>query len=503
MIEDLPRDATPSEGSPPVIRFVAPARRLGGTPEDWTRREFLRIGGLGLAGSGLGWPLRGRSALGENANSNANLRSIPGFGKAKSVLIIYANGGQSQFETWDPKPEAPEEVRGAFGSISTAVPGTILTEHLPLLARLADRYTIVRSMSHDDLDHGSAAYLTFTGHYHPRKSSNPPPSPEDYPSLAALLQRVRPAQRSPYTALHVNAPVLVPELPAPGQGGGLLGKAYDPFVIGDPTDVDGLPSLALPEELPLVRLQARRGLLETIEGYRRDLLNDSEALAKTDLYRQAYDLLSDPSCQEAFDLSAEPESLRDRYGRFRSGQACLLGRRLVEAGVPLITVVWNHSARGQDNRPDEADHFGWDTHNDIFDLMQGHLLPRFDQSISTLIEDLDSRGLLEETLVVILGEFGRAPRVALEPRFAGASPGRKHWANVYSIVVAGAGVTRGALLGASDRIGAYPKTERYGPWDVSATIFSALGIDPATEYRDPLGRPFVLSTGKPMIRLYS
>jgi uncharacterized protein (DUF1501 family) len=180
----------------------------------------------------------------------------------------------------------------------------------------------------------------------------------------------------------------------------------------------------------------------------------------------------------------------------------LLGRRLVEAGVPWVTVFFNHSIRGQDNHPDATDWYGWDTHNDIFESLKVHLLPRFDRTFATLLDDLEARGLLDETLVVCMGEFGRAPRVALEPRFAGATPGRKHWAAVYSIVMAGAGVGRGGVVGASDRIGAYPAGIAYGPGDVAATLFAALGIDPSSHYTDAAGRPYVVSTGKPIAAAY-
>src|SRR5208283_5264439 len=188
--------------------------------------------------------------------------------------------------------------------------------------------------------------------------------------------------------------------------------------------------------------------------------------------------LDAPRCRQAFDLSQEPEAVRDRYGRHRSGQACLLGRRLVEAGLPWVTVLWNHNIRGQDKEPHETDLYGWDTHNDIFDALKDHLLPRFDLSFSTLLEDMEERGLLDQTLVVCMGEFGRAPRVALERGFAGSTPGRKHWAAVYSIVMAGAGVAPGGVVGASDRQAAYPQSSPFGPWDVAATMFHALGIDP-------------------------
>jgi uncharacterized protein (DUF1501 family) len=220
------------------------------------------------------------------------------------------------------------------------------------------------------------------------------------------------------------------------------------------------------------------------------------------LYGQAFQVLASPACHSAFDLSAEPQRLRERYGRYRSGQACLLARRLVEAKVPLVTVMFNHGNRGQDKHPEETDSYGWDTHNDIFQALKVHLLPRFDQSFSALLEDLDDRGLLDETLVVCMGEFGRAPRVALEATFAGRSPGRKHWASAYSIVMAGAGVTRGATYGASDQIGAHVKDRPVSPADIAATMFTALGIDPAADYLDSLGRPFALTEGRPVGGLF-
>ncbi len=220
------------------------------------------------------------------------------------------------------------------------------------------------------------------------------------------------------------------------------------------------------------------------------------------LYQQAFRVLASPACHSAFDLSAEPDRLRERYGRYRSGQACLLARRLVEAKVPLVTVMFNHGNRGQDKQPGETDAYGWDTHNDIFHALKTHLLPRFDQSFSALLEDLDDRGLLDETLVVCMGEFGRAPRVALEATFAGRTPGRKHWASAYSIVMAGAGMTRGATFGGSDRIGGYVKDGLVSPADIAATMFAALGIDPAAHYLDSLGRPFALTEGKPVGGLF-
>jgi len=218
-------------------------------------------------------------------------------------------------------------------------------------------------------------------------------------------------------------------------------------------------------------------------------------------YHQAFELLSSPTCRQAFDLSVEPAAVRERYGRHRPGQACLLARRLVEAGVPLITVIWNHSNRGQD-KSIATDAYGWDTHNDIFEALKLHLLPRFDEGFSALLEDLDERGLLDQTLVVCMGEFGRAPLVAVEKKFAGSSPGRKHWASVYSLVMAGAGITPGAVYGSSDRIAAQPHAYRVEPGDIAATMFSALGVDPAGHYEDAFGRPYQIATGKPIEGLY-
>ncbi len=457
-----------------------------------TRREWLRIGTL--AGGGLC-----AGTLGALARATSG---GPGWGRAKSVIVLFASGGQSQLDMWDPKPDAPLDVRGAFAPLATVVPGIRFTEHMPRVARVADRLTVVRSMSHDDVDHGSAVYLALTGRYHPRRSSNPSPSRDDFPTLGALVRRLRGGSQHVFDAVHLNGPALVPTTVSPGQDGGILGRAWEPLVVGDVRTAGVIPGLAPYADVPTVRLNQRLALKEALESATRDLEQHRRAVDMDELYRRAFDMLASPATRDAFDLDAEPAKVRERYGRHRSGQACLLARRLVEAGVPYINVIWNHSNRGQDQHPDDTDLYGWDTHNDIFVALREHLLPRFDESFSALIEDLDQRGLLEHTLVICMGEFGRAPRVALEPRFAGATPGRKHWASVYSIAFAGAGVTRGAVLGASDRLGGEPATTRYGPWDVAATILHALGHAPDDEYHDAFGRPFALTLGRPMLELY-
>ncbi|MDY3562603.1 DUF1501 domain-containing protein [Gemmata sp. JC673] len=450
-------------------------------PFTLSRRDWLRIGVP--AALGFSAPPAGAKPAGPAA----------GFGRAKSVVVVFTSGGQSQLDTWDPKPHAPEEVRGTFRSIQTANPELRVCEHLPRMAALADRYAIVRSMTHDDLDHGSACYLALTGQFYPRKSSNPPPRPTDFPALGAVVKRLRPAVAFPHTAVHVNGPLLAPIEVAPGQYGGFLGRGYEPAELGNVTDTDRLvESLNLPADVPAERLQARHDLLARLDpGTRAD-----------PLARKAFELVNAPQVRAALDLDREPEKLRDRYGRHRSGQACLMARRLVEAGVPWVTVFFNHGIRGQDDHPDDTDAYGWDTHNDIFDSLRTHLLPRFDASVSTFLEDLRARGLLDTTLVVVMGEFGRAPRVAREKNFAGSSPGRKHWGACYSVLLAGAGVTPGALVGKSDRIAAYPQSDPTAPGDLAATMFHALGVPPDAHYTDANDRPYRAVTGHPISRLF-
>lgn len=482
-----------AHGDHKVLNFLNQTNRAD---YSFDRRAALRIGGM----AGLSWALPGLVP----PRAHAAVRSpVPGFGRAKSVIVVFASGGQSQIDTWDPKPEAPKEIRGAFDTIETAINGVRFSQHMPLTAGIADKLCVVRNMAHEDLDHGSAFYLANTGRYHRRRSANPLPTADDYPSIGAVLQRIRPAVDSVQTAIHLNGPAEVPNIVAAGQFGGFLGAGYDALTLGDVTRAKiPIPSLRAHTDLPAVRMKARQSLLKSVEDSAKNFEQAQLALEKDELYLRAFEMLSRPETRSAFDLSAEPSKIRNRYGRNRSGQACLLARRLVEAEVPFINVIWNHNNRGQDQDAANEDYWGWDTHNDIFDGLQNHLLPRFDQSFTALIEDLDDRGLLDETLVVCMGEFGRAPLVALEKNFAGASPGRKHWSWVYSIAMAGAGVAGGTVVGASDRRGAYPTTEPYGPWDVMATMFSALGIDPHQEYRDHLNRPFRACEGRVMSAVY-
>ncbi len=454
------------------------------------RRDWIRLGLLG----GLG--ATGLSTAGGNA------APFRGFGKAKSVVVFYTGGGMSQFETWDPKPNAPAEIRGDFKTIPTSLTGVRFGEHIPKVAKIADKLTILRSMTHDDTDHGSATYAALTGFFHARKSSNPLPTPNDMPTIGATLKKVKPHAKLPHTALHLNGPLLAPELPAVGQYGGLLGRGNEPFVVGDVLNSRANIDSMFPDpDVPTLRLEGRHELLAQLDLAGRSL-DQSHEQDRKGLHRQAFDLLNSAHYRQAFEIERESQVMRDRYGWYRTGQACLMARRLVEVGVPYVTVFCNQLIRGQDKAPTDTNSYGWDTHNDIFESLRDHLLPRFDQTFYTFIEDLDQRGLLETTLVICMGEFGRAPLVAHEARFEGNTPGRKHWAACYSIVLAGAGIKRGSIYGASDKMGAYPSLNPVSPSDIAATIFGALGVDSTQHYKDSQDRPYIISNGTPVSGLW-
>jgi hypothetical protein len=477
------------------------------------RRDWLRcavsggvLTGTGLFGTGLfgSRPARAETgASGPGAGGDGG-KFLAGVRRVKSVIVVFTSGGQSQIDLWDPKPHAPREIRGEFGTIRTSVPGTLLGEHLPRLASLAHKYTLIRSMSHRDADHGSAVYLTLTGQYHQRITSNPQVRPTDLPSLQSVYKQLRPEARCVDPSVQINGPAIVaPNDIAPGQFGGLLGRELDPLFIGNVQREEGVvPGLDSLEGLSPVRLSQRERLLAQVAP-RSDAAEKPEWADFDHLQQRAFDLVADPRTRQAFDLGAEPDAVRDRYGRSRGGQSCLLARRLVEAGVPFVTVVWNHHNRGQDDDPQDDDAYGWDTHNDIFVSLRNRLLPRFDRSLSALIEDLDQRGLLDETLVICAGEFGRAPLVALEPNFKGATPGRKHWASAYSILLAGGGTAAGKVVGRTDQQGAWPASEAYGPWDLAATLLAALGIDPGGHFFDLQQRPYPISSGQPIRAAYT
>jgi hypothetical protein len=447
-----------------------------------SRREILRLGGLGFTGLMLSDWLRARAA----AQTQPAPRPAAGnFGRARACILIFNYGGPSHLDTLDLKPDAPPEIRGEFRPIATCVPGVAITEHLPRLARVADRYAIVRSVNHIDNDHAVGTYLALTGYPHPRSRPlgvEPPASPQDMPSLGSVLSRLRPADRSVFSYVTLGDLRHLGHHDSMGQNAGCLGRAYDPFVVPFVRPIDGVLDIrgvtSVMAEVDDLQLGGRHRLLGQM-GQAAPPLEETAGMRYLDGFtRRAFELLSSPASRTAFDLSGEPQSVRDAYGPSPFGQSCLLARRLVEAGVGLVTV---YSAGNRD----------WDTHGDNFRELRDKLLPPTDQAVSALLEDLDDRGMLDETLVVWMGDMGRTPRI-------NGGAGRDHWSFCYSVVLAGGGVRGGQVYGSSDRSAAYPSTNPVSPQDLGATIYHCLGIDPRSHYADQQGRPLVASTGTPL-----
>jgi hypothetical protein len=400
------------------------------------------------------------------------------FGQAKSCILCFLFGAPAHQDIWDLKPQAPSEVRGEFQPIPSRAPGIWLSEHIPHVAAVADRLTIVRSVTHPDNTHTIAMHYMLTGVRHSQPQTNPRNQATDFPCFGAVLQYLYASQRALPAGISLNAPanqVSANNHIFPGFFAGLLGSSFDPlFISQDPSAADFEPfPVAKGDEVE--RFERRRNLLAALDS-RGEAIDRVPPGLKT-YYDQALDLVTSSAARRAFELHREPDEVRDRYGRSPFGQGLLLARRLVEAGVPLITVNW------------ARDDAYWDTHADNFRLLKASLLPPFDRAFSALIEDLDQRGLLSETLVVCLGEFGRTPKI-------NAAAGRDHWAACNSVVLAGAGVARGRLVGASDRLAAYPAELPVAPEDLAATIYHALGVDPATELHDREQRPLRLSHGR-------
>lgn len=459
--------------------------RMSCSGPQYSRRSLLQFGAWGsLAPLTLG----GLASLtGQVAGSD----SLPPFqrtsGKAKSVILIFQWGGPSHLDTWDPKPDAPAEIRGEFGSIQTAVPGIRISEHFPKLAKHTDKMAIVRSMTHDDAAHLSTVHHVLTGHLAPRpKSDAEPPSPKDWPFMGSMLGRLLPNQGPLPTSIMMPWVVSHPAAPggkAPGQHGGWLGHSHDPFyVLGDPNDPGfRVPGLSLSEDCTIDRLESRRRLLDSLSE--KSETDPSNSWVPT--HNKALTAILSATAREAFNLQLETNETRDRYGRHIHGQCLLMARRLVEVGVPLVTVNWHNDGQNF-----------WDTHGQNFHHLKNRLMPPADQGFAALLEDLEARGLLDETLVVWVGEFGRTPNIN------SANAGREHWPRCYSAVFAGAGIQGGQIYGSSDRFGAYPATLPTNPADITATMFHALGIPADLEVRDPLDRPMKITAGQALLPLF-
>jgi Protein of unknown function (DUF1501) len=438
-----------------------------------TRRDWLRLGGLGAFGLSLPGLLRAADLSGRTP-------------AARSCVLFLLHGGPSQLDTWDMKPSAPLEVRGEFKPIKTSVPGLHVCEHLPRLARVAHLVTVVRSMTHTAINHNTATYTVTTGQAPPRDLIAFTPSENDFPHLGAQVAYRAPVRRNLPTAVSLPDAVTDGPYTTPGQNGGFLGAGAAPFrVLGDPNDdefrVDGLAGEPK-------RLGDRRDLLRALDT-RPGRLGSDPAAERLDQYQQrALALVASDEARRAFDVGQEPDRVRERYGRHRYGQALLLARRLVEAGVRLVTVYWG----GKVNNPDPH----WDTHFNNNRRLKEELLPPFDQCFPTFLEDLRDRGLLESTLVIAMGEFGRTPRFGQFTGNGVNETGRDHWARCYSLLLAGGRAPGGRVLGRSDRFAAYPADDPYTPQDLCATVLHALGVNPADEVHDAFGRKVPLSTGR-------
>jgi hypothetical protein len=434
------------------------------------RRSFVKAGVLGAAGLSLSQLLKAEARGKEAAQAT----------RRPSVIILWMRGGPSHIDMWDPKPDAPVEYRGEFGVMNTNVPGIMLSDMLPMCAKMQDKWSIVRSLHHHDAGHSSGDQICFTGY-----NSGPNPDENFYPSCGSIVARQLGAQ-----APHLPPYVMIPRL-LPGANSGYLGVAYKPFETGaDPAQPGPfrVPNFSLATGVTLEQVGDRRQLLRSFDTIRRDL-DGSGQLAALDRYNaQAWDILTSNAAQRAFDIDSEPQAIRERYGfmpAFDPGaanrcgapawsQRILLARRLVEAGVRLVTV----------------DLRWWDTHVLGFDSLRRGFLPRFDRAYSALIEDLEQRGLLESTLVVAWGEFGRTPRVNNDA-------GRDHYPNVFSAALAGGPVKGGRVVGESDSRGAFPRINAKTPQDVLRTMYQHLGVDVNVAYTDGSGRPHpVLSGGR-------
>ena len=444
------------------------------------RREFLQVGFSGLLGLGLPGLLAGRASAGTTTP------------RAKSMILVFLTGGLGHLDSFDMKPDAPEGIRGEFKPVATKVPGVHYCEHLPGLGSHADKLAIVRSMSHTYTNHLNATHEILTGHSQPGAFFDKIASRDDYPCYASSLEYFRP--RGDGIPGGVMLPTYLMEGPLtwPGQHAGFLGPKFDPLQIKqDPNKPDFREeSLSPPVGFSIERMNRRRELLDELAA-RRDSLSASTARDPMSEQRElAYSMLLSGKVARAFDIHREDPKTRDRYGRNLFGQSILLAKRLVEAGVPIVQA---NMGRVQN----------WDTHSGNFKRLKNELLPPLDRGVSALLDDLAMSGRLEETLVIVAGEFGRTPRIGVSTGNVNGPDGRDHWSKCFSIAFAGAGVRGGQVIGQSDRIGAYPASRPYGPGDFACTIYRALGIDPENEMRDRLDRPIRLAIGEEIAALYS
>ncbi len=463
------------------------------------RRGFLVASTVGLAGYAFGRP----------AQAAGGTRIVSGGGTARSTILFFLCGGASHIDTWDLKPDAPAEYRGPFRAIATSAPGVWLSEHLPRLAQQAHHIALLRSVDGtvNTNDHHGGYYYQLTGHQ-PDASfvtlgNDRRPQPDDWPFMGSVVAAKRPAHSFLPNAITLPHKPSRPPYTRPGQFAARLGLEFDPLYVEGSLEEPlrfHVPALELIGDTTADRLTDRRRLLAELDKVRYHF-DAFQGVQRWQRHQQrAFDLLLASKTLEAFDLLREPTHVRDRYGQTVNGMSLLMARRLVEAGVPFVTVFWKENEKKLAKKCASAG--GWDTHGNNFQCLKEDLLPEFDQALSALLEDLQQRGLLEQTLVLVTSEMGRKPKIG-DPRSGGsAGAGRDHWTYCMTVVMAGGGIHGGQVYGSSDRYAEYPADKPLTPADLTKTVYYAMGIHDLTAY-DPLGRPYqLLEEGRPIHELF-
>jgi hypothetical protein len=469
----------------------APGRDLCDKHLGVTRRDLLRVGGSGMLGLSLGSLFQLQSA-----SANSELVGGPGWGKAKSIIMVYLQGGPSHLDLWDPKENVPANVQSAFKNISTKLPGVSYTENLPKLAAVNDKFTMVRSMSYSPnglFNHTAAIYQMMTGYTTDKVSPSgqlEPPSPKDFPNFGSNIIRLRPADVPMLPFVMLPRPLQESNVVGKGGTAGFLGKGFDPYTLfpdGDDMDMRKLSKLKI-DDLQLrpdvfaVRLQRRAKLRDAINAGMVKIDKAVNSYKLNEYYDRALNLIVSGRAREAFDIGSEPHDIRELYGRNTFGDSCLLARRLVEAGTRVVEVIWPKVAN--------SDNHSWDHHVGLTQRMKTQSGPMLDGGLAGLIADLDQRGLLEETLVVAVGEFGRSPQRGVSTSGNGnTDDGRDHWPYCYTAVLAGAGVARGQVYGKSNKTASAPLEDPVHPGQLLASIYHSFGIDPETIVYNHLNQP--------------
>lgn len=472
-----------------------------------TRRELMRIGGAAMLGLSLPEFLAIKAEAGVRPGEKKS--GVAGFGRANHIILIYLQGGPSHIDIWDPKPDAPSNVRGEFKAIPTKVSGIQLSETMPKLAQQIDKATLIRSVSYTPnglFNHTAAMYQMLTGEQADRVSPSgqlEPPTSSDFPNIGSQIIRLRPIDVPMLPFVMMPRPLQESNVIGKAGTAGFLGKAYDPYYVyppGDDTNQSKMDNLKLDDltlQISKERMARRASLRNILDEGMRDLEKAIQGYALDQYYSKAFDLILSGKAREAFDLSKEPDKVRERYGRHTFGQSVLTARRLIEAGTRFVQVNWPSVANGDPNTT------AWDTHAANFGPLKNLHCPKLDSALSALLVDMDQRGMLDDTLILAIGEFGRSPRLGVSTSGNGNAPdGRDHWPYCYTALIAGAGIQRGVVYGKSDATGSSPVENPVHPTEILATVYHALGIPPDTITYNHLNQPRELVKAKPVLGLF-